>query len=372
MAAAFLLALVMAVVQIAAFVVAVLVAIALAARTRQTAVLWLLAVITRRKLPLASELEALGEGMGTSARWRLNAAASRVRAGASLAEALSSTPGLVSDEVVVLAHVGERSDRLGEALASEAARLARLREAAVAPATSPSLVLTYLLAVPLVISTILTGLMIFIVPKYKKILDDFGMQVPWVTEELIASSDFAAKFWSIVVASLVLGAIMATILLILNRVYAWNLHLPRWLQPGGRSRRTSLTLRALAIASAAQKPLTEALDPLANVPRSGFDRWKFDRLRSALRKGGNLWDALAHERFVSPRDAALLAAAERVGNLEWTLEMLADRIDDARRRRMAATLEVVQPAMVVMLGAVVLFVCVGMFAPMIEILRIPG
>lgn len=372
MSAAYLFAFLLAIVQMGALVASVFVAVALAARTRRAAVLWMLAVITNRRLPLAIELEALGEGLWASDRWKLNAAAGRVRAGATLAEALSATPGLVPEDTVVLAHVGERSDRIGEMLSSEAARLARIREAALAPTTSPSLALLYLVAIPLVIPTILTGLMIFIIPKYKKIFSDFGVQLPWVTRELVASSDFVAKFWYLAFASVILAVTIAGILLVLSRVYAWDVRLPRRMSPGAQSRRTSLTLRAIAIAAAGDRPMSDALDPLANASRSGLDRWKFDRLRTRYREGGDLWSALAAERFVSSRDAALLAAAQRAGNLPWALEMLADRFDDARRRRLATILEIVQPAVVLALGALVLFICLGMFLPLINLLSALG
>ena len=62
--------------------------------------------------------------------------------------------------------------------------------------------------------------------------------------------------------------------------------------------------------------------------------------------------------MIGRRDAALFAAAERAGNLPWALHLVADRIDDARRRRFAAFLEVAQPAIVILLVG---YACANIF-----------
>ncbi len=351
--------------------VAILVGIGLVllGRTRRAAVLWLLAIIIRRRLPLLPEFEALGDGVLPGERSRLSHAASKLRDGASLAAALTATPGLVSEDAVVLAHVGERSGRLGEALGAEAERLVRVRDGAVSPTTSPALALLYLVAVPLFIPVIVTGLMIFIVPKFKKIFDDFGTKLPELTESLIGLSDAFAKFWYIPAVLVVWGIIPAVILWFLMQAKGWNFGLPRRFMPGGRGRRASLILRALAIPAAAGRPLDDALEPLATVSADASDRRRFARLRERCLAGAGAWDSLALERIVPRRDADLLSAAERAGNLPWALNLIADRIDDARRRRFAAFLEIAQPMVVLLLGAFVAFICIGFFLPLVDLVN---
>ncbi len=364
---AFLIAILIALSQLVASAAAIGLGTAAVTRARRAALLWLLAIITSRRLPLAAELEALGDGMLRRDRGAVNAIAARVRSGASLGEALSSSRGLVSNDVVLLARVGERAGCLGDAFDREAERLARAREQMVSSTTSPTLALVYLVAVPLVIPVIVTGLMIFIVPKLQRIFSDFGTQVPWVTEKLIDSSDFLAHYWYVAVASLMAVASCGGVLLVLTKVYAWDLYLPRWLMPGGRSGRASLALRALVLPVLAGKPLIEALQPLANSPDAS-DRWKFTRIKDQYEAGGDLWLLLAREGVISTRDAQLLASAEKAGNLAWALDVLSDRIDERRLRWFAMLLEVVQPAIVLGLGALVFFICLGIFLPLVNII----
>ncbi|MBA3316005.1 MAG: type II secretion system F family protein [Planctomycetaceae bacterium] len=364
-----LLAIFLAFAQVATVSAVILLGIAAVSRARRAALLWLLAVITRRRLPLALELEALGDGMLRRDRGKLNAVVDRVRSGTSLAQALAVSPGLISDDAILLAHVGERAGCLGEAFTAEAERLARAREEAVTSTTSPSLAFMYLVLVPLVIPIILTFLMVFIVPKLEKIFDDFGAELPWATERLIKSSDFLLQYWYIGAASLVAGVSCAGVLLVLANAYAWDLRLPRWLTPGGRSRRASLALRALALPAAAGRPLSDALDPMANSASDASDRWRFGRLRERFQAGGNLWQGLADERLITSRDARFLGAAETAGNLDWALALLSDRIDDRRRRRFAMLIEFAQPLIVLMLGALILFICLGIFLPLVKLIN---
>jgi type IV pilus assembly protein PilC len=354
--------------QMAAVSLAILLGVAAVSRARRAALLWLLAVITRRRLPLVIELEALGDGMLRRDRAQVNALVGRVSGGASLAQALSGSSGLISEDSVLLAHVGERSGCLGEALTVEAERLARIREEAVVATTSPSLAMLYLVMVPLVIPLLLSGLMIFIIPKFEKIFDDFGAELPWATERLIESSHFFAQYWYAAVAIGLVGVMLGVLMLALGRAYQWDFRLPWWIGPGGRSRRASLVLRALALPASLGRPLSDALDPLANAARLGSDRWRFGRLRERYQAGGDLWASLAEERLVSSREAKFLAAAETAGNLAWALRMLSDRIDDRRRRRFALIIEIAQPAIVLLLGVIVLSVCLGIFLPLVQLI----
>lgn len=366
---AYLFALLIVLSQIAAIAAVFALAIVLAVRSRRAAMLWLLSVVARHKMPLTEELETFGEGFLHGDRRRIGRIIGCLEAGSTLAEALSRTPGFVSDDAVLLAHVGERTDQLGEAFAIEAERLARTREAAISQTTSPSLAMLYLIAIPLVIPVIVSGLMIFIIPKLKKIFDDFGSSLPWISEQFIESSELIAKYWY-----LALFCTMAVILLLagslaIGRALTWEIRLPRWITLGGRGRRTSLALRCLHIAARAGAPLSKAIEPMAAAAPNPSDRRVFERIKSRFQRGENLWSSLAAERVISTDEAQLLSSAEVTGNLPWALSLVAQRTDDRNRLWVAATVEIVQPMIVLLLGAGVFFVCVSIFLPLVQLLN---
>ena len=45
---------------------------------------------------------------------------------------------------------------------------------------------------------ILTFIMVSIIPKFKKIFDEFGMKLPWATQVLIDTSEWFVDYWYVV------------------------------------------------------------------------------------------------------------------------------------------------------------------------------
>src|SRR5689334_19562156 len=50
-------------------------------------------------------------------------------------------------------------------------------------------------AVIAAVTVILIFIMVAIIPKFKKIFDEFNLQLPWMTKTLIQVSDWMAKYW---------------------------------------------------------------------------------------------------------------------------------------------------------------------------------
>ena len=351
-------------VQLAVTVAGILLLASLAGRARRAAVLWLMAVAMRRGLPLAEELEAFSGTLLHGDAGHARQIAGRLRAGESLSQALTAQPGLLPPEAEVMVHVGTRTNQLPAALSDAATRQIRM-PAVVDIGGSPALTAFYLTAVPTVMLLILSGLMYFIVPKYRMIFEDFGVQMPPVSEWLIDASAIFADAASFLCVIAVIVPILASIwtLIRLSRgkpVAPFN--------PYRDPPRVPTFLRGLALAADAQRPLTEALEALAVAYRSSGARRQFNRTLTQVRAGTSIWRASEEVGLLRGNDARLLAAAERVGNLPWALRFLADRRDSRRRRAIAVAFEVFQPLLVIGLGCVVFFVFIGMFMPLIKLI----
>ncbi len=337
-------------------------------RSRQAATLWLLAIVTKRKLPLVDEVEAFADGVMAVDKRKVAMVAERLRGGASLGESLADVPGLVPEQAALLARVGERTGTIDVALRSEAERLLRSAGPAAASGSSPSLLAMYLVAILLLAATILSGIMIFIIPKFKKIFDDFGSRLPAMTEFVIDASSATASYWYLPFALMIAAAWALGLSYLLLR--AFGVRLPRLRLPWRGARSSApVALRALALAAEAGRPLGDGLDPLADDARHPSDRRRFGRLRARHVAGEDVWLALRAGWFVTTNEADLLAAAERAGNLPWALRHVADRLDDRRRLRWAAALEFLQPAVVLAMGLVVAVIVIGLFLPLVQLIN---
>src|SRR5277367_6677987 len=107
-----------------------------------------------------------------------------VEGGSSLSEAFGKHPKCFDRLYVNMVKAGEA----GGALETILKRLADFKEKAQTLKRKIVGAMVYPIVVILVAVGILTFIMVSIIPKFKKIFDDFGMQLPWATEMLIKTS----------------------------------------------------------------------------------------------------------------------------------------------------------------------------------------
>ncbi len=224
----------------------------------------------------------------------------------------------------------------------------------------------YLCCVLCVVQGIVGFLMYWIMPKFKKIFVDFGVPMPAATTRLIRISDYltdhagAIGLW--ITVSIVGGAI------VLVRRGGWagidwgflSAVYPRLETPG--------VLRNLAQAVAVRRPLATALAGLELHHRRRHVRNRIRRVRDEVVRGRDCFGPLCRYGLISPREAAVLVSAERVGNLAWALEGIADNIECRQRAREQVIAEMVQPSIVIGLGLVVFCICTAIFLPLIHLL----
>ncbi len=211
-------------------------------------------------------------------------------------------------------------------------------------------------------------LMWSIAPQFQAIFEDFDLELPFVTRFLFDFASACLEYWPL---TLLLLAAMYLMLL-----YAGSLcHLGsiRRDMPGIRrlKRRlhTAAILQSLALVAESGRPL---LDGLKTLARTYPQRRMQKRLREVLRdvNGGADWlDSLAERRLIRPSDKAVLAAAQRLGNLPWAMREMAD----TNRRRLAFLaqnwIQLTFAGVICLYGGVVALVVIGFFLPLIVLIQ---
>lgn len=337
-------------------------------RGRQGTLLWMLTIAVERGWPLAEEIESLAAGLRGRSRSQLVRLAELLRTGLPLVEALEHCPGLLPHSAVVAAHVGTENGTLAQSLREAAVRHTQQRRWLWWGASSPTLLVLYLLIVPSIAVAIVAFQMYYIVPKFKAIFNDFGIELPVVTQQLVDLSDFTvdnffliSPLWGLPLAGLVLAAV--------GYVRGWGeLDIPlvsRWFTrydtPG--------ILRNLAETIAAGRPLDDVLPLIAANHRRRHIRKRLNAVVRHVQGGGNAWEAMHRAGLINHREVALLESAERLGNLPWALHELADAIQRRSRYRWLTLFEFLQPVIVIGIALWVCFVCIAMFLPLIKLLN---
>src|SRR5207247_1365876 len=114
-----------------------------------------------------------------------------VESGSTLSEAFSKHPKCFDRLYVNMVKAGEA----GGALEVILKRLADFKEKSQSLKRKIIGAMVYPVVVILVAVCIVTFIMIYIIPKFKKIFKEFGIDLPWMTVKLIAVSDWVATYW---------------------------------------------------------------------------------------------------------------------------------------------------------------------------------
>jgi general secretion pathway protein F len=207
-----------------------------------------------------------------------------------------------------------------------------------------------------------------IVPVFERMFQEFGLKLPAMTALVIKVSLWYVENGMWMTAPVLLLA-MGLVLIAFLYYVGW---LPRDLPVVWRLFRRfdgALVMRALALAVRRGMPLPQAF------------RWVADcypirtvgvRLRAAAERiaAGVDWrESLRRIGLISSADAAVLASAERVGNLDWALEEMAESAIRRQIYRLNAALQVLFPLVLLALGLVICFFVVGLFMPIISLIQ---
>ena len=289
-----------------------------------------------------------------------------VMAGASLATALASYARSFPEFYRALVHGGEESGALPTVLQ----HLADYLDARQALRQKTSLALLYPVLVAVVAIAIVTGLLVYVVPQVVQVFQQSRQALPLLTRALIGLSDFLRAAWPyllLIAAGTTVAAHMA-----LRRPaprrrwHALLLALP-WLGPLVRGVDTSRFASTLAILVGGGVPLLGALASGARVMSNMVMREAVERAIERVREGVSLARALGETRAFPPLLVHLVASGEVSGKLEQMLGRAARLETQALERRLAVFLTLLEPLMILAMGAVVLLIVLAILLPIIEI-----
>ncbi len=336
-------------------------------RARQVEFVWLLALAVKSGRPLADEIEAYAQGTWGRRHRLLTDMADRLRSGVPLTE-LAVPQGLLPRSAAMQIHAGVASSSLETTLRTTALRLTReLTEDDESVNTGGALIYP---AAMIPIACLVVGfLMYYIIPKFKKIFEDFGTVLPQPTILLIQLSDAVVNFWYVFGLPLFYIPIIVFIFASMAQYYGWRVMLQsvfggwfiRWYTPD--------VMRALAQCVEQKIPLDQALNSIAKHPGPIRLRDRLAWAVDSLQSGTPSWQTLQAAGLLKHSETLVLETAEQTGNLPWALETLATNLEHRSAFRLSAFMEFVRPILLIGMSLIVGFVAIAMFLPLVKLLN---
>jgi len=326
-----------------------------------------LSTLVQAGLPLEEALEAVAK---QSAKRRvaglLSAVRSRVMEGHALAAALAQFPKAFPELFRATVAAGERSGHLGHVLE----QLAAYTQARQASRQKIQMALVY----PLILmfaSVVIVGFLLgYVVPDVVKIFVDSGQPLPWLTRALISTSHGLRSH----------GLLLLGVLVTLIGLCRWSLRQPVWrlrwhrlllnlpiISEVLRAMEAARFASTLAILGKSAVPLVDALEIAAAVIGNLTIRARMTDVARSVREGGTLTRGLELSGDIPPMMLHMIASGERAGELDRMLSRAAEQQESTLAARIALVVSLFEPAMLVLMGGVVLLIVLAILLPILSL-----
>lgn len=297
---------------------------------------------------------------------------SKVVEGHALASAMRDHPEAFSALFCATVAAGEKTGHLDKVLL----RLADYTEVQWQTRQKLKTALIYPAMIVLVAIGIVGFLLEYVVPKMIAVYSHLNQALPMMTEVLIATSDFVKSYGLYVLIAIVLGVFIWRRALKRSEALREKSHFFLLRMPLiGHAIKTSDTARfsrTLSILSAAGVPILEAMTISVQLITTIPIRRAIEQAVHHVREGAAIHLALKQTTYFSPMSIHMISSGEASGQLENMLERVAKNQEDEISRLIEVGLALFEPAVILLMGAVVLFIVLAVLLPIFNLNEFTG
>lgn len=322
-----------------------------------------LATLLAAGIPLEEALQGVGEQTEKDkARGLIIGVRAKVLEGYSLAQALAEFPSAFPELYRATVGAGEQTGRLDMVLE----KLADYTETQQETRQKIQQALIYPALMILVSTGIIGFLLSFVVPKIIAVFTQSGQTLPGATLVLMQVSSFIKQYGLYVLIAAVAVFIVFKRSL-KNPAIQWRWHRLLLRLPIvsylSRSINVARYIHTFAILFAAGVSVLEAMRVSASLVTNVVIRQSLDKASVRVREGVSIHQALKDSGFLSPMSTHLIASGEKSGQLSAMMERAALHLDNEVKRLIDTALTLLEPMVILMMGAVVLFIVLATLLP---------
>jgi general secretion pathway protein F len=289
-----------------------------------------------------------------------------VNEGNSLTQSMCHFPDVFPPFYINMVRAGEASGTMEIVLD----RLADFNEGQQALRAKIWSALAYPLFMFFVGSGVIFFLVTFVIPNITNIFSEMRQTLPGITVFLIVVSGFLKTFWWIM-ALVLLAAVVGLRYAVQHTGQGrrlWDRFKLRVPLLGGLNRKIAVARFSRTLGTLLQSgvPLLSALEIVKNVVNNGVLAGQIDEAAKAVEEGQSLSSPLARNDFFPPIAVEMLTVGEQSGNMETMLFRIADAYEKEVEANVLLVTSLLEPAMILVMGAVVGFIVVSILLPIFE------
>ena len=337
-------------------------------REQQKSLAMLIAVAAEQQVPLQPLLTAWADDEQGVQQNRVRRLGRLLDEGAPLVDAVARIPGILGDQEILAVRCIVSLNVID--LKKEYPRVQILKtDGANEKKSQHSFVrwgaLAYAAVVTVLFVPVASFLLLSIMPKYEKIIEDFGMErSPAMVWYLHMGDVIAGAWWAIAVAMVLL---------------LWVAFFPRPRRSLCRSCIGRIlrihgdicsgeVLTVMAACDSGGKPVEETVAALAQWHYESGLRRKLRVVQNEIKRGTHLWQSMFQRGLLTSNEQHLLTESQDHENRPWILRCLAQ----SRRRRvnykLEAMAEILMPILVSIMGIFVLLQSLAVVMPLQQLI----
>jgi type IV pilus assembly protein PilC len=342
-------------------------------RIRQDDVIYFatqLAVMVDTGVPLAESLDCISqqtdhEGLGILA----GEICEEIKGGSEFSACLESRPRIFGNLFAALVKASEASGKMGMMLQRVSQYLQEERETR----KKVKGALVYPLCMLTFCVMVVTGMMVFILPRFEKIYAGKGVVLPLPTRILIGMSSVLVSYWYLIILGLG-GLIAGSYFFFRTPTGAILLDNVRLRVPvlGGMFRKACLArcLRAMATMTSAGVAVLDMLAITVRIAGNSLYAGLWKRLADGVEQGSSLSDLLFQETLVPRTVTQMIAAGERTGRLAMVMDRVAGFCESDLQIAIKTVTNMIEPGMIVVMGIVIGAIALALLLPIFSIAKV--
>ncbi|MBO7328673.1 MAG: type II secretion system F family protein [Lentisphaeria bacterium] len=331
-----------------------------------------LATLLSAGLPLIRSLRTLEkQAKNPAVQGVLGKTAEIVEGGATFAEALAQSPKSFDKLYLNMVRAGEASgameiilDRLASFM-EKASRIAgKVKSALIYPCVILSI---SLLAV--------VGLMVFIVPSFRKIFKDLlgdGAELPGITNFLINVSDTMISSWYFYVIGIVAVIVIYRIVVAIP-AGKWGVDWCKYNMPlfGPIIAKTAISRfsRTLGTLMSSGVPVLSALSIVKETSGNEVVSTAVQKVYDAVKEGEGIAVPLGKTKIFPEMVISMVEVGEETGKLPEMLDKIDNTYDEEVDNSVSALTSLIEPLMIVALAGIVGTIVIALFLPLTKIIE---
>ena len=295
---------------------------------------------------------------------------SDVEGGMLLSQAMARHPNAFDRLYISMIEAGEAAGILHTVLDRVAVQIEKemkIRRRVKGAMIYPMVVLTFAILT-------LIGMLLFLVPVFQKIFSDLGGDLPTLTKGVVAASDLVRGYWFILFPAMGLSI--------------WGFR--RWKKtPAGRQVWDRFKLRVpggigkvvlkvtmarfsrtLATLVAAGVDIIKALEISGTTSGNWVVESALAEVRAKVHQGVPIAEPLIENPVFPPLVSQMVKIGEETGELQKMLDKIADFYEDEVDTSIASLTSIIEPLMMMGVGAIIGIIVIAMYLPMFKLLQL--